>query len=273
MSSNIHTRQPVMRVKNLTMSFGETLVQEKLTFDIKRRSIFIIMGPSGCGKSTLMKHMIGLVEPAAGKVEFLGEDFWGGTEEHREELLRRAGILFQNGALWSSMTVAENVALPLQLHSLLRDDQIRDMVALKLALVGLADAGDKYPADISGGMRKRAGLARALALDPEILFLDEPSAGLDPLSARRLDDLILQLRDTLGITMIVVTHELDSMMAIGDDSIFLDNEQRTMIDRGSPQELRKHSRSARVRAFLNRSDEDSKSFTSSRTASEKTPHE
>ena len=255
MNTVLQSRHPVIRVRNLTMAFGDTLVQEKLTFDIKRRSIFIIMGPSGCGKSTLMKHLIGLIEPAKGKVEFLGEDFWGGEEAHREQLLRRAGILFQGGALWSSMTVAENIALPLQLHSPLRDDQIRDMVHLKLALVGLSDAGQQYPADLSGGMRKRAGLARALALDPEILFLDEPSAGLDPLSARRLDELILQLRDTLGISMIVVTHELDSMMAIGDDSIFLDNEQKTLIGRGNPRELRDHSQSARVRAFLKRTEE------------------
>lgn len=237
------------------MAFGETLVQEQVNFTVEAGTIFVIMGPSGCGKSTLMKHLIGLAEPAQGEVIFMGEDFWAAESEQQHQLLQRAGILFQSGALWSGMTVAENVALPLELHSHLRHDQIVDMVALKLALVGLADAGDQYPADISGGMRKRAGLARALALDPEILFLDEPSAGLDPLSSRRLDELILQIRDTLGVTVIVVTHELDSMMTIGDDSIFLDNESKTVLGRGNPRTLRDQSDSQRIRAFLNRGQE------------------
>lgn len=248
---------PVIEVCDLTMAFGETLVQQAVNFTVDPGTIFVIMGPSGCGKSTLMKHLIGLAEPAQGDVIFMGENFWAADSEQQQKLLQRAGILFQSGALWSGMTVAENVALPLELHSHLRHDQIVDMVALKLALVGLAEAGDQYPADISGGMRKRAGLARALALDPEILFLDEPSAGLDPLSSRRLDELILQIRDTLGITVIVVTHELDSMMTIGDDSIFLDNESKTVLGRGNPRTLRDESDSERIRAFLNRTEERS----------------
>ncbi len=246
------SEQPVISVSDLTMAFGDTVVQEHLTFQIEPRSIFIIMGPSGCGKSTLMKHLIGLLEPAAGEVTYFGENLWSGDEARHNQLLRRIGILFQGGALWSNMSVEENVALPLRIHSELREEQIRDMVALKLALVGLSGSGHKSPAELSGGMRKRAGLARALALDPEILFLDEPSAGLDPFSARRLDELILQLRDALAITIVAVTHELHSMMTIGDNSIFLDNETKTILDRGAPRELRDHSESDRIRAFLNR---------------------
>lgn len=232
------------------MSFGETLVQENVTFDVRAGQIFIIMGPSGCGKSTLLKHLTGLMPPASGEVSLLDQPLWDLESEDRHRLLQRTGVLFQNGALWSGMSVSENVALPMELHTQLSKHQIEDLVALKLSLVGLNNAGDKMPSELSGGMRKRAGLARALALEPDILFLDEPSAGLDPISARRLDHLILSLRDSLGVSIVAVTHELDSMMTIGDDAVFLDNESKTIIGRGKPTTMRDQSDNAKVREFL-----------------------
>ena len=203
------------------------------------------MGGSGCGKSTLLRHLIGLMPPAKGAVLYDGESFWTATPEDRERMMRRFGVLYQSGALWSSMTLAENVALPLGEYTDLSPREIREVVGLKLALVGLAGFEDFYPAEISGGMRKRAGLARAMALDPDILFFDEPSAGLDPLSSRRLDDLILELRDSLGATVVVVTHELASIFTIGDSGVFLDAETKTMLAVGNPTTLRDTSPSRR----------------------------
>lgn len=239
-------------VRTLTMRFGSFLVQQDISFDVARGSVFVIMGDSGCGKSTLLRHMIGLVRPAAGQVLYDGEDFWAADEERRAAISRRFGILFQSGALWSSMTLAENVALPLAQYTKLSPAEIQELVSLKLALVGLRGFEDYYPSEISGGMRKRAGLARAMALDPDILFFDEPSAGLDPLSSHRLDDLILELRDSLGTTVVVVTHELASIFAIADDSVFLDAEQKTAIARGLPQDLLRDCPNAKVREFLAR---------------------
>lgn len=236
------------------MAFEDTLVQEHVTFEVQAGQIFIIMGPSGCGKSTLLKHITGLMPPASGDVTLLGKPLWELPSDDRHRLLQRTGVLFQNGALWSGMSVSDNVALPMQLHTDLSKGHISDLTALKLSLVGLNDAGEKMPSELSGGMRKRAGLARALALEPDILFLDEPSAGLDPISARRLDRLILSLRDSLGISIVTVTHEVDSMMTIGDDSIFLDNDSKTIIGRGKPSVLRDQSKDAKVREFLQRSD-------------------
>lgn len=242
--------EPLIQVEGLKLAFGETLVQQDLDFSITPASVFAIMGPSGCGKSTLMRSLIGLLAPAAGKIWLDGEDLWGVSDHRRSELQRQSGVLFQDGALWSSMTVAENLALPMELFTTMPRDVIADQVAFKLALVGLAGSAEQYPASLSGGMRKRAGLARALALDPRLLFLDEPSAGLDPLSARRLDELILQLRDALGITVVLVTHELESLFAIADDSLFLDPQTRTAIGHGAPRKLRDNSEHERVRAFL-----------------------
>ncbi len=255
---------PIIRADNLTMAYGDFVVQRELTFDINQHDIFIIMGGSGCGKSTLLKHFIGLKEPAAGKVLFRnggGEthggnesfiDFWQTAEKQRQKLMQRCGVLYQSGALWSSMTLAENIALPLGEYTDLSEQDIRHLASLKLALVGLNGFEDYYPSEISGGMRKRAGLARALALDPDMLFLDEPSAGLDPISARLLDDLILQLRDNLGCTVVVVTHELASIFTIGNNSVFLDADSKTMLTTGDPKELVNHSEHDTVRRFLTR---------------------
>jgi phospholipid/cholesterol/gamma-HCH transport system ATP-binding protein len=243
---------PRIQVRDLDMAFGEYVVQRNLNFTVRAGKVFVIMGPSGCGKSTLLRHMIGLNQPARGDVEYDGEGYWQATPERRAEIGRRFGVLFQSGALWSSMTLAENVALPLYRYTRLGADEIDRLVALKLALVGLRGFELFQPSEISGGMRKRAGLARAMALDPDILFFDEPSAGLDPVSSKRLDDLILELRDNLGATIVVVTHELASIFAIADDSIFLDPETRTAIAGGNPRELLAHADDPKVRSFLTR---------------------
>src|SRR5437588_6522010 len=219
--------EPRITINDLTMAYGSFVIQRDLTFSIQPGEIFIIMGGSGCGKSTLLRHLIGLLRPALGDVLYDGESFWNASPEDRERLTRRFGVLYQSGALWSSMTLAENVALPLGEYTELSPRQIRHVVSLKLVLAGLAGFEDFYLAEISGGMRKRAGLARAMALDPDILFFDEPSAGLDPLSSRRLDDLILELRDSRGTTVVVVTHELASIFTIGDKSVFLDADTKT----------------------------------------------
>ena len=208
-----------------------------ISFDVMPGDIFFITGGSGCGKSTLLRVLMGLKAPQAGTVSFGDTPFWPGSDGDRLKVRRRTGVLFQQGALWSSMTLAENVGLPLQQYTDLDDDEIREQASLKLALAGLAGFEDYYPSEISGGMRKRAGLARALALDPEILFLDEPSAGLDPVSARMLDDLILELRDALGTTFVIVSHELASIFAIASNGIYLDVRTRRVTARGNPSEL------------------------------------
>jgi phospholipid/cholesterol/gamma-HCH transport system ATP-binding protein len=242
-------------VRDLTMAYGDYVVMHDLSFTIRRGSIFIIMGGSGSGKSTVLRHMIGLNEPAKGEVLYGSESFTAAAPAERERLLRRVGVLYQSGALWSSMTLAENVGLPLGEYTDLTPAEIREVAALKLALVGLKGFEDHYPSEISGGMQKRAGLARAIALDPEAVFLDEPSAGLDPVSSRLLDDLILELRDSLGSTIVVVTHELASIFAIGDNSVFLDAESHRMIAQGHPKELLEHCTDPKVQRFLTRGGE------------------
>jgi phospholipid/cholesterol/gamma-HCH transport system ATP-binding protein len=243
---------PPIVVDDLTMAYGSYVLQRNLTFRVNRGDIFIIMGGSGCGKSTLLRHLIGLKAPAAGKVYYSGESLWDASPEQQRAILRRTGVLFQKGALWSSMTLAENIALPLQEYTELPPDTIRELTSLKLALVGLAGFEDYYPSEISGGMQKRAALARAMALDPEILFFDEPSAGLDPISSKLLDDLILELRDSLGATIVVVTHELPSIFAIGNNSVFLDAESKTMIAYGDPKKLLAETDNPTVKQFLTR---------------------
>jgi phospholipid/cholesterol/gamma-HCH transport system ATP-binding protein len=234
------------------MAYGSFVLMRDMSFTINRGDIFIIMGGSGCGKSTLMRHLVGLKAPAKGQVFYNGISFWDAPPQERDRIMRGVGILYQSGALWSSMTLAENVALPLEQYTDLNPGEIREVVSLKLALVGLAGFEEFYPSEISGGMRKRAGLARAMALDPELLCFDEPSAGLDPVSARRLDDLILELRDSLGATVVIVTHELASIFAVGDNSVFLDPETRSMIAGGDPNELLAESEDPKVRSFLTR---------------------
>jgi phospholipid/cholesterol/gamma-HCH transport system ATP-binding protein len=245
-------KKPYISIVDLTMAYGDFVVMRDLNFTINRGDIFIIMGGSGCGKSTLLRHMIGLKSPAKGKVLYGDFNFWKAAPQEREKMMRNVGILYQSGALWSSMTLAENVSLPLQQYTKLSRKKIREQVSLKLALVGLAGFEDFYPSEISGGMCKRAGLARAMALDPEVLFFDEPSAGLDPVSAKRLDDLILQLRDSLDTTVVVVTHELASIFAIGNNSVFLDPESRTMIASGDPNKLLAEEHDPRIQTFLRR---------------------
>ena len=240
-----------VEVRGLTMAFGTRVVQERLDFRIGRGEIFVIMGDSGCGKSTLMRHMIGLNRPAQGDVLYDGEPLWEADDDARERFVDRFGVLYQGSALWSSMTLEENVALPLTERKRLPPREAGEVARWKLALVGLAGFEGHYPAEISGGMRKRAGLARAMALDPEILYFDEPSAGLDPLSSRRLDDLILELRASSGTTIVLVTHELPSIFELGDNAVFLDAERKTMIASGRPQDL-KDSDEPKVRAFLAR---------------------
>ncbi len=242
-------------VRDLTMAYGDFVLMRDLTFTINRGDVFIVMGGSGCGKSTLMTILIGLKAPAKGKVLYGEVDFWGSDPQTRDRIIRRAGVMYQSGALWSSLTLAENIALPLETYTDLRPGQIREVVKLKLALVGMAGFEEFYPSEISGGMQKRAGIARAMALDPEILFFDEPSAGLDPVSARRLDDLILELRESLGTTMVVVTHELASIFAIGDNSVFLDVSKRTMTATGNPNQLLAETRDPNLRLFLTRGEQ------------------
>jgi len=245
----------LITVRDLSVAYGDFVVLQGLNFSIRRREIFVIMGGSGCGKSTLMKVLIGLKAPAEGAVYFGGASFWDADEQQQGRLMQRFGVLYQSGALWSSMTLAENVALPLELYTQLNGRQVGEVVALKLSLVGLSGYEKRYPAELSGGMRKRAGIARAMALDPEILFLDEPSAGLDPLTARRLDDLILEIRENLKTTIVLVTHELASIFAVGSDAVFLDGEARTVTARGNPRELRDRGEPVEVRRFLRRGED------------------
>jgi phospholipid/cholesterol/gamma-HCH transport system ATP-binding protein len=243
---------PHITVQDLTMAYGSFVIQRDLSFTIDHGDVFIIMGGSGCGKSTLLRHLIGLKSPAKGDVFYDQLNFWQAEEEQRIQVMRRIGVLYQSGALFSSLTLAENIALPLGEFTDLNAKDIADIVSYKLALVGLAGFEDYYPAEISGGMQKRAGLARAMALDPEILFFDEPSAGLDPVSARLLDDLIISLCNTLGTTIVVVTHELASIFAIGTNSVFLDPESKTMLATGNPKQLLAESNDPRIIQFLTR---------------------
>ncbi len=244
------TGEPLIIIKDLEMGYGDFLVMRDLNFTVNRGDVFIIMGASGCGKSTLLKILIGLKRPSRGKVLYGDTSLWETDPSERERMTRRFGILYQQGALWSSMTLEENIALPLLRYTKLAPSRIKEVVSLKLSLVGLPGFEDYYPSEISGGMRKRAALARAMAMDPDILFLDEPSAGLDPVSGRLLDELILELCDSVGTTIVVVTHELRSIFAIGNNAIFLDVERKTMTASGNPKRLLSESRDPAVRRFL-----------------------
>ena len=243
--------QPHIVVNDMTLAYGSYVVQKNVSFTVNRGDVFIIMGGSGCGKSTVMRGLTGLKPPSAGDIFYDGVNFYGSAAD-RERIRRGFGVMFQSGALWSSMTLAENVALPLEQYTDLSASRIRKIVSLKMALVGLGGFEDFYPSEISGGMQKRAGVARAMAMDPEVLFFDEPSAGLDPVSARRLDDLILELSDSLKTTMVVVTHELASIFAIASNSVFLDPETKTAIAHGDPKRLLAESDDPKVIDFLTR---------------------
>lgn len=245
------TDPPMLEVRDLSVGYGEVPVQHGVSFEVKRGSVFAIMGISGCGKSTLLRALIGLLPPSEGSIQFNGEDYWALPEEKRASHGRRFGVLFQGGALWTSLTAAENVALPLQMFTTKSKPSIDALVAMKLSLVGLDTGRDSMPADLSGGMQRRVGLARALSLDPDILFLDEPSAGLDPISARHLDGLILQLRDGFGVTVVMVSHELTSLFTTCDDGIFLDAQSRTAIAHGAPRALRAGCELPIVHSFMN----------------------
>lgn len=241
-----------IEIRQLEMAYGPFVVMRDLNFEVGRGEVIVLVGGSGCGKSTLLKHLVGLRDPVHGDILYDGVSFVRATEKERVERLRKFGILYQGGALWSSMTLEENVALPLEAYRDLSPGEIAHLVSYKLSLVGLKGFEEFYPSEVSGGMRKRAGLARAMALDPEILFFDEPSSGLDPVTSRRLDDLILQLRDSLGTTVVVVTHELESIFAIADSLIFLDLDEKTITARGNPHELLKSPPNENVHRFLTR---------------------
>jgi len=241
-----------IEVSNLECRYGERVVLANVSFTVTPGEIFFVIGGNGCGKSTLLRHMIGLKQPAQGEVRYFGRDFTHADHAGRQELLRTFGVLYQNGALWSSMTLAENVGLPLELYTGLDRQERARIVALKLAQVGLAGCQDYYPVELSGGMKRRAGLARALALDPAIVFFDEPSAGLDPITSLKLDELIRQIRDTLGTTIVIISHELASIFDIADRVVMIDPGARGVIAEGEPKQLRDSSPDARVRDFLNR---------------------
>jgi phospholipid/cholesterol/gamma-HCH transport system ATP-binding protein len=251
-------RTPQLVVRDLALRYGDYEVMRGVSFTVRRGDIFVIMGSSGGGKSTLLRALIGLLEPATGDIIYNGESFTYAGARDRQRISRRFGVLFQSGALWSDLTLVENVALPLQQLTRLSAVEIRDLAELKLALVGLGGSMALYPHEISGGMQKRAGIARAMALDAELLFLDEPSSGLDPITARRLDELILELRDSIGTTFVIVSHDLASIFATATDSIYLDASAKTITATGDPKEMRAHPPNPHVRAFLTRSaDEES----------------
>ncbi|MDO8540093.1 MAG: ATP-binding cassette domain-containing protein [Opitutaceae bacterium] len=245
---------PAIEVEHLRCAYGSDIVLNDVSFTIARGEIFFVIGGSGCGKSTLLRHMVGLNMPTHGSVRFSGQAFTHADLATRRAMLKTFGMLFQGGALWTSLTLRQNVALPLEEYTTLGRREIDEIAALKLAQVGLAGFEDYFPAEISGGMKKRAGLARALALDPEIVFFDEPSAGLDPVTSRKLDELILEIRHTFGTTIVVVSHELASIFQIADRVIMLDRGEKGIIAEGRPRELALHSRDPRVAEFLTRGD-------------------
>lgn len=248
----MNKKEVKIKVENLTIAYGDFVLMKNISFEVNKGDIFIIMGGSGGGKSSLLRVLTGLVPPATGDIWIDGIDFAKAPRAERDEIMRRCGILYQSGALFSSMTLAENVALPLQQYTDYSEKLINELVSLKLALVGLSGFEEFYPSEISGGMKKRAGLARALALDPEIVYFDEPSAGLDPISSKLLDDLIIDINRSLGTTIVVVTHELSSIFAIGTNSIFLDADIKGILGRGNPKELLKNPPNDKLLTFLTR---------------------
>jgi len=244
--------QNVITTQNLSVGYDTKVLLKNADFQVKKGDIFVIMGGSGCGKSSLLKVLTGLMPPLDGNFEVLGMNFNTADNEKKVALRKKTGILYQSGALFSSMTLAENVAMPLNEYGVYSQKTTDELVHLKLALVGLAGYEDYYPSEISGGMKKRAGLARALALDPEILYFDEPSAGLDPVSSARLDDLMIEINQNLNTTLVVVTHELQSIFAIANNSIYLDAYTKTITAFGNPHDILKNPPNERVKQFLTR---------------------
>jgi phospholipid/cholesterol/gamma-HCH transport system ATP-binding protein len=245
-------REAIIRVENFTAAYDGQVVLENVNFEVFTGEIFCILGSSGSGKSTLLKHMIGLYQPAAGRILIEGHDIASAQSAERLELLRTFGVMYQSGALFGSMTLLENVALPMEEFTDLPPDAIRLIALMKLKQVGLERFGDLMPSELSGGMQKRGAIARAMALDPRVLFLDELSAGLDPVTSAELDELVLSLSRSLKITFVVVTHELPSIFAIADRIIMLDNQMKGIVAIGKPEDLRDHSDNPRVRQFFSR---------------------
>jgi phospholipid/cholesterol/gamma-HCH transport system ATP-binding protein len=243
---------PAIEVSGLECNYEDQVILSGVSFKVRPAEIFFVIGGSGCGKTTLLRNMVGLIKPLGGEVRFNGRKFTDADSASRRQMLRTFGMLFQSGALWTSLTLSENIALPLEEYTRLPRDEIRNIAAFKLAQVGLAGFEEHYPSEISGGMRKRAGLARALALDPGIVFFDEPSAGLDPVTARNLDELIVQIRDTFGTTIVIVSHDVDSIFGIADRVIMLDRETRGIIAEGKPGDVAATSANPKVVEFLTR---------------------
>jgi len=242
--------QPIITVKNLSARFGDNVVFENVSFEVYKGEVLVIVGGSGCGKSTLLRIMIGLLKPFAGQVLYQGMDVTAAEESELNNYRQNIGVLFQSGALFSSMTLGENIALPLAEYTDLEEDAIRRITRMKLGMVNLAGYENHYPAELSGGMKKRAGIARAMALDPRVLFLDELSAGLDPITAVELDDLIVKTNEALGATMVIVTHELESIYKIAHRVLMLDKTAKGMIAEGTPLELKEQATDPRVKSFF-----------------------
>lgn len=266
MSAQSHSQQkpskvPAIKVDGLACGYGERIILKEINFEITSGEIVFIGGGSGCGKSTLLRHLVGLNPPLAGGISYFGESFTEAAPMHRRELLRTFGILYQSGALWSSLTLRQNVCLPLEEYTDLTRSERESLATYKLSQVGLDGYEDYYPSEISGGMKKRAGLARALALDPAIVFFDEPSAGLDPITSRNLDDLIVEIRDTLGTTCVIISHELASIMSIGERIIMLSKETQGIIADGDPRKLAHVSENPDVREFLTRGENSGRGTT------------
>ena len=249
-------KHKIIQVRDLTVGYGTDIILENISFDVLEGEIFIVLGGSGCGKSTLLKHLIGLIPPLSGQIRIDGEDISNCNETTYKKILRKIGVLYQSTALFGSMTIAENVSLPIKEYTDLPQKSVDTLVKMKLNMVNLKGYENHLPSEISGGMRKRAGLARAMALNPKILFFDEPSAGLDPVTSVELDNLIIHLNKSLGTTMVIVTHELQSIFNVAHRVIMLDKQTKGIIAEGNPEHLKDHSENPFVRNFFNRKSEN-----------------
>jgi len=246
------TRKPIIQVRDLRVGYGDVIILDHVSFNVYEGEVFVILGGSGCGKSTLLKAIIGLIPPQSGQIILDGDEISTEDEAKLQAVLRKIGVLYQGAALFGSMTIAENVALPIEEYTTLSRESVDTLVRMKLGLVNLQGYENYFPSELSGGMKKRAGLARAMALNPKILFFDEPSAGLDPITSAELDDLILHLNRSLGTTMVIVTHELESIFTLAQRIIMLDKNSKGIIAEGDPRYLRDHSQNPFVKRFFNR---------------------